>query len=1243
MNLLIILLFIFASYLQTWASTCSVPPFLTTSVSPNVLFVVDKSGSMSWAAYYKTWSSTSDPADIGQYNPDKVYEGYFIPDKLYELKNGVWVESSSTTESCTMYLVTSYQGLGGTYEYYNYYSISGICLGNRLNFARMSRMDLLRWSVTGGKPEVCPDNDFTNPNCDPNLACTGSTCRLITTGLYNGYWDFTRDIVEVPTWRIRGIVQELEAEGARPRLGVLFFSDGIEPEKVYIGDYPYTGSGNPGNADPDHPYTYFKRFINAMPPGGGTGTAVALWEAYDYFKQSNDHNYSNGFSLATSGSLYKDPIYVCDYDKSNCQPAPCAKNFVILASDGQWNYGGNPAAFRCSIDDDGYENYSVDPVVPAYRMHTETLRTITTLGESYDINISAVYALGLFLGGTGERSLQNVAMYGSFDTSQGTWPGGTSGSLWNGSGAEYPWLTCDMDVCGPGWGIGCTPLPSDPNDDGVIDTVYPDWDKDGDGIPDTFLNAKNAIEIKKSLLSFIRDILKRTSAASSVSILSRRGTAGNNVIQAVFYPQKPFPNGNRVDWVGYLYNYWFYYSSTEQSIREDTNKNRILDLDKDYKLDFVVDSAGNLKIDAYDNNNNLVTTYNSLDEVNPIWEAGEILKNTDPADRKIYTVDSTGTLVEFGIANKSSFQSYLGNISNFPTCLSSSGNSVDNLINFVRGEHIDGCRDRRVDSAGNTWKLGDIVYSTPAILDYGSYGMVFVGANDGMLHAFRIGALRTDNLTTNQVVRLCDQLTGNCTDLEIGGEEWAFIPRNALPYLRDLADPDYVHDYIVDLQPYIIRLDTNDDGFPDKVVLVGGMRLGGGCGCTDATCDNPPGDVCNLINNPAGCEGLSSYFALDITDPQNPVFLWEFTHPDLGFSFSGPAHIKVGEDHFVMFVSGPTNKCGNSVQELKVFVLKLNPQFKIASKYIFYGNSAPSVVTGYTTVKSSTLASFNNSFGGRLFTEGIDYDEDGDTDMVFFGVNKKSGGVWQGNIIGVRINSKDPASWEFIKVFNSDIEPITAKVEHMKCFGMNYIFFGTGRWFFKNDEPGQNNQDTEKLYGVRVDGCLSGGNCNINQAKNSSEACQELQSGGDVFAWKIELDPCVSSGTSNTCDNADYFKERLISDPAVTSFDTVFFATTQPTGKLCGFGGRSRLWGLNCATGDAFSSTACPGFIAEVPAETTVLLQLSRGNIEQIGTSGFTQEGNRATEFLPGTTPESPPTVPGGGSVEGKIILWMER
>jgi len=98
--------------------------------------------------------------------------------------------------------------------------------------------------------------------CDPDLICTGSTCVLETTS--------TWDRVLVPKERVRGILQIMEEEVSRPRFGALFYSAGIRTQKVYIGDYPYTGGSGPGAADPDYPYTYLKRFINRVQPDGGT-------------------------------------------------------------------------------------------------------------------------------------------------------------------------------------------------------------------------------------------------------------------------------------------------------------------------------------------------------------------------------------------------------------------------------------------------------------------------------------------------------------------------------------------------------------------------------------------------------------------------------------------------------------------------------------------------------------------------------------------------------------------------------------------------------------------------------------------------------------------------------------------------------------------------------------------------------------------------------------------------------------
>ncbi|HNE17920.1 MAG TPA: PilC/PilY family type IV pilus protein, partial [Rhodocyclaceae bacterium] len=51
--------------------------------------------------------------------------------------------------------------------------------------------------------------------------------------------------------------------------------------------------------------------------------------------------------------------------------------------------------------------------------------------------------------------------------------------------------------------------------------------------------------------------------------------------------------------------------------------------------------------------------------------------------------------------------------------------------------------------------------------------------------------------------------------------------------------------------------------------------------------------------------GGTSYFAIDITDPLNPAYLWEFTHTSLGYTFSNPTVTKLPNGEWaVLFSSG---------------------------------------------------------------------------------------------------------------------------------------------------------------------------------------------------------------------------------------------------------------------------------------------------------------------------------------------------
>ncbi len=754
--------------------------------------------------------------------------------------------------------------------------------------------------------------------------------------------------------------------------------------------------------------------------------------------------------------------------------------------------------------------------------------------------------------------------------------------------------------------------------------------------------ADNPQQLNDALSTIFVDILKKTASGTSVSVLSEKATKGAIVHQAVFYPTKVFEDYS-VDWIGYLYSYWFLNTKLAQNIREDTNQNKFLDILDDNILFFDIDPiTGNLKINAYtsklDGNKKdpVNPPLNTLDDIKPIWEAGKLLASRDPSDRVIGGVSTSDTIEDFIPSNDDDFKENFGS-SDFPSCLLDEDGDPDykKLIRYIRGEDIEGCRTRTIDSNGNVWKLGDIVYSTPRIADYDGYAVVYTGSNDGMLHAFKIGKVSKTGLSINQTAKL--------EGTELGKELWAFIPKNVMPYLKYLANPDYCHIYMVDLSPYIVDVDSDGDGTNDKKILIGGMRLGGGCGCSGSHCINPPTDTCPrvcsndddvscstdddcsgggkcIIDPDSDCIGRSSYFALDITNPTSPQFLWEFTDEKLGFSYSGPAIIKRKNggnwNYFVMFASGPTNYEGYSDQPLNLFILDL--------------------LTG-SLEHTYEFSSLNNSFGGRLFTEGLDVNEDGETDFVFLGYTNKTGNATaHGGLIKIWTGSNDPSSWEFDNTYyNLSTNPITAKVNFMKCFDKWFIYFGTGKYFYKTDDD----QNLNAIYGIPFT-CDENNNCStgsVNAAHSTDEevACEDIgKFQANKGGWMIQLNG----------EESNYLKERNISDPSVSDFNVVFFATTSPTGDVCGFGGKTRAWALNCATGESVSSQRCQGYSVRPNVVFKYLLQLSGGDIKQYGKTNFSTVGGRATEQSPGLPSEeggipiTPPSVS-----EGKIILWIER
>ena len=174
--------------------------------------------------------------------------------------------------------------------------------------------------------------------------------------------------------------------------------------------------------------------------------------------------------------------------------------------------------------------------------------------------------------------------------------------------------------------------------------------------------------------------------------------------------------------------------------------------------------------------------------------------------------------------------------------------SSTTVLNYLRGD-----RTQEVQQGGTLRQrespLGDIIHSRPFYLKDTLSPTVFVGANDGMLHAF--------NATT-------------------GAERWAYVPSMLIPKMKNLsvnAIP-YVHDYYVDGS---VNVATVSSGA--KRVLVGGLGAGGqGLYCLDIT-------------------GSGRLAPADETTAKSNI-LWEKTasstgYANLGYTYSTPVLTQV--------------------------------------------------------------------------------------------------------------------------------------------------------------------------------------------------------------------------------------------------------------------------------------------------------------------------------------------------------------
>ena len=192
------------------------------------------------------------------------------------------------------------------------------------------------------------------------------------------------------------------------------------------------------------------------------------------------------------------------------------------------------------------------------------------------------------------------------------------------------------------------------------------------------------------------------------------------------------------------------------------------------------------------------------------------------------------------------------------------------LIAWARGIDVKGENDED-DTSGTRHSMGDPVHSEPAVLIYseGSAGttgyetVVFVTTNDGYLHAIDATA------------------AADGSDLASSGAElWSFIPQELLPDLADLYEnaASSAKHYGLDGPVRLLKYDQDGDG------------------TVEVTGSAATSDRVLLYFSTGRNASVTRYYAMDVTDKEDPKFLWSLSEadlPGLGQTWSTPTLAKV--------------------------------------------------------------------------------------------------------------------------------------------------------------------------------------------------------------------------------------------------------------------------------------------------------------------------------------------------------------
>ncbi len=791
--------------------------------------------------------------------------------------------------------------------------------------------------------------------------------------------------------------------------------------------------------------------------GGGTPLRSRLDWVGQYFDKSSGT--PSGLNIGSPSS----PIL------SAAGGGECQQNFAMLMTDGQWN--GSSSV--------GHQDQTVDNnfVYPAHSDNTaDTLGDIAMKWYKTDLATSLTGKVAIQTGAATQNLDENNQQHlVTFGVAFG--PSGTLSASPTDRTAAFTW-----------------PAPSANASTTVDDLRHASYN--GRGL---FLSASNPQTLVVALQNVISDIESRQGSAAAVSFNSTSLSSNSALFFASF---------DTTDWKGNL-----------EAFGIDPN-------------------TGNLSTST-------------------IWNAANQLDARTDADminnRVIYTWgnDSSGsldgTLFNWQTTNPKPLASIVDdfktNPDTPPTTESTPFTLSQNRLNFVRGDTSnEGGSGGLIRTRAS--RLGDIIHSAPFFVGppisnwpdaspfgnalYSTYQgsllssprtpMVYVGANDGMLHGF--------NANTGQ-------------------EIFAYTPSSPASTLENdglhyLTESDYGHKYYVDGSPIAadVYMRSNPTGpFSWRTVLIGGLSGGG-----------------------------QGYYALDVSNPTNflnnqtaaaETVLWEFTNQhdaDLGFTYSDPQITMMNNNKWAVVFGNGYNASGTD--NAKLFILFIEQGI----------DGAWTLGTDY--IKLDTLVGTPTIKNGLSTPTLVDLDGNGTTDRIYagdlvgnmwaFDVSNTSSSSW---VVANTVSPLFSASPNFISGTGTN-KPITMKPLVVKPSWItdtvsnapnHMVYFGTGQYISTGDAA---NTDQQTFYGIWDSGTPASSSNLVQQTLTGTASTRTLSANtvgylGTDRGWFVDL---TESG------------ERVIVD-AFELLGLVFVNTATPASTPCSAGGSSWRLAFDAETG----------------------------------------------------------------------------